>query len=146
MMSHNNVNQEVRMSIKHELNMAVEYLKRRLAETKDGLHVNLGTPLQAKGNEYLKRKISHTEKAIELIEKIAITSRTISDCLEFLEERGFYLEGLYQVDECEYELCISEMDDMGMVKHSKRKYEGKNPLEVCTKAVSVILKENKCIA
>lgn len=134
------------MSVKRELDLAKEYLMKRLAETKDGLNVNLGTPYRAKGNEYLKKKISETEKAIELIEKIVVTSRTISDCLEFLRERGFYLEGLRQVDECEYELCISEMDDMGVVRHSEKKYEGKTPLEVCTKAISAILEENKRVA
>lgn len=129
------------MSIKRELDMAKEYLMKRLAETKDALNVNLGTPLHIKGNEYLKKKISETEEAIELIEKIVISSRTLSDCLEFLEERGFYLEGLCQVDECEYELCVSEMDDMGVVRHSKRSFEGKTPLEVCMKAVVAISKD-----
>ena len=130
------------MSIKRELDMAKNFLMKRLAETKDALNINLGTPSQAKGNKYLREKMSDTEKAIELIEKIVITSRTLSDCLEFLRERGFYLEGLCQVDEYEYELCVSEMDDMGVVRHSEKKYEGKTPLEVCTKAVLAVLKEN----
>lgn len=60
------------MSIKRELDMAKNFLKKRLAETKDGLCVNLGTPYQAKGNEYLKEKIFETEEAIRLIEEIKV--------------------------------------------------------------------------
>jgi len=60
------------MSVRRELNLAKEYLMKRLAETKDALNVNLGTPFQAKGDEYLKKKILETEKAIKLIEKIKI--------------------------------------------------------------------------
>ena len=66
------IRKEDKMSIKRELEMATEYLRKRLAETKDALNVNLGTPYQAKGNEYLKNKASDTEKAIELIEKISV--------------------------------------------------------------------------
>ena len=68
---------------------------------------------------------------------------TISDCLEFLRERAFYLEGLCQVDECEYECDVSEMDDMGLVRHTKRHFEGKTPLEACLKAVLAVLEEKK---
>ena len=57
------------MSVKRELEMAKEYLEKRLAETKDALNVYLGTPYRAKGNEYLREKIIHTERAIELLER-----------------------------------------------------------------------------
>ena len=66
---------------------------------------------------------------------------TISDCLEFLRERAFYLEGLCQIDECEFQCAISEMDDMGVVKHSKKRFEGESELEACLKAVLAVLEE-----
>lgn len=87
-------------------------------------------------------EIAELKQAISMLEeKGVVNPRTLSDCLEFLRERGFYLEGLCQTDECEYECCISEMDDMGMVRHSKRRFEGETPLEVCTKAVLAVSKD-----
>ena len=76
-----------------------------------------------------------------ILTKDFISLWTISDCLEFFEERGFYLEGLCQIDECEYELCISEMDDMGVVQHSERRFQGKTKLEACLKAVLAVVEE-----
>ena len=65
------------MTVKRELEMATEYLKKRLFETIDGLNVHLGTPHQAKGNEFLKKKIFDIEKAIKLIEIAARNKETI---------------------------------------------------------------------
>ena len=93
-------------------------------------------------NNHLE-KIQWSEKG-QPKAKWAIPLWTISDCLEFFGERAFYLEGLCQIDECEYELCISEMDDMGVVRHSERRFQGTTKLEACLKAVIEVLnKEGK---
>ena len=82
-------------------------------------------------------KIPHYEEKEENL----IPLWTISGCLEFLRERAFYLEGLCQTDECEHEICISEMDDMGVVRHSERRFQGKTELEACLKTVKAVLED-----
>ena len=67
---------------------------------------------------------------------------TISDCLEFLAERGFWIIGLQQ-DEDEFSFGYAETDDLGMrtIEETHKWTEGNTPLEACLKAVLVVLEE-----
>jgi hypothetical protein len=67
----------------------------------------------------------------------------ISDCLEFIFERGLYLLGLCQSDECEFSFGYCETDEMGIVKNEAtiKEIYGKTPLEACLKAILAILEE-----
>lgn len=64
------------------------------------------------------------------------------DCLEWLMERGFYIERLGQDDECLWSLEIHEFDDMGIVKGTKGIYGGKSKLEPCLRAVLAVMEED----
>lgn len=73
----------------------------------------------------------------------AIPILTISDCLEFLAERGLYLLGLNQSDECEFSCGFCETDDLGMRPSVENAtwVDGETPLEACLKAVLAVLEE-----
>ncbi len=64
------------MSVKHELEMAKEYLTKRLTETEEGLLTHLGTPSKKAGDKYLREKIAYIKKAILMIEFIIPTDIT----------------------------------------------------------------------
>jgi len=63
------------------------------------------------------------------------------DCLEWLLERGFYIERLGQDDDYAWSLEIYELDDLGMVKESKRAFGGESKLEPCQRAVLAVMEE-----
>ena len=58
------------MTAKRELELAKEYLEKRLFETKDALTIPFKTK---QGDDYLRKKIKETEKAISLMETLIET-------------------------------------------------------------------------
>jgi len=63
------------------------------------------------------------------------------DCLEWLMERGFYIERLGQDDDYSWSLEIYELDDLGMVKEIKRAFGGESKLESCQRAILAVMEE-----
>lgn len=70
---------------------------------------------------------------------------TISECLEFLGERGLYLLGLDQTDDYEFSCGFCETDDLGMRPSVENAtwVDGETPLEACLKVVLAVLEESK---
>lgn len=67
---------------------------------------------------------------------------TISDCLEFLAERGLWIIG-FQQDEDEWSVGFAETDELGMraLEETQKWTDGETPLEACLKAVLAVLEE-----
>ncbi|NVM21404.1 MAG: hypothetical protein HWN68_06455 [Desulfobacterales bacterium] len=69
---------------------------------------------------------------------------SISDCLEFLRERGLWIIGLQQ-DEDEFSFGFAATDDLGMriIEETATWADGETPLEACLKAVLAVLEVKK---
>ena len=69
---------------------------------------------------------------------------TISDCLDFLAERGLWIIG-FQQDENEWSVGFAETDELGMraIEETQKWEDGNTPLEACLKAVLAVLEEKK---
>jgi len=81
-------------------------------------------------------------KSLEAKNKI-VPLWTISDCLEFLRERGLRLLGLQQTDDDEYSCGFCETDDLGMRLNEATATwrDGETPLDACLKAVLAVREE-----
>ncbi|MCK4759334.1 MAG: hypothetical protein KAT69_04765 [Candidatus Aminicenantes bacterium] len=77
----------------------------------------------------------------EFIEEFGIPLWQEHNCLEWLLERGFYIERLGQDDECLWSLEIYELDDMGIIKGTRSTFEGESKLEPCLSAVLAVMEE-----
>lgn len=77
-------------------------------------------------------------------DKNSIPLWTISNCFDFLGERGLWIIGVQQ-DEDEWSVGFAETDDLGMrtIESTHKWTDGNTPLEACLKAVLAVLEEAK---
>lgn len=88
-----------------------------------------------------KLSCENEDSEIFVFPKDAIPLWQEHDCLEWLMERGFYIERLGQDDDYSWSLEIYELDDLGMVKEIKRAFGGESKLEPCQRAVLAVMEE-----